>query len=546
MATESMNDGDVFILDAGTDIFQWSGSTANKYEKMAGVQKALELKNVERGGMFHGAPIVITVLEAGKEEQSATPQQLAKFWGQLGGQAAIKKGDEDSDRHVQTVAPTLHRVSDADGELKLEQVATGNLEHGMLDPKDCFIVDIGSEIFVWTGKRASREERKESVMHAVKFLEKGARPDFTPVTRVHDGAEPRTFSCNFFKWPAKKPSVPTDKAAARKQATARGADWGALYGKPTTWANVDDTREHVAGGKIHVQRVEGMRLVDYPKAQHGQFYAGDSFLVRYEYMPPGKSKPAWMLYFWQGRDSTQDEQAAVAVFAIDADDKLGGMASQVRVVQNKEPEHFLALWGGAMVVHDGGVASGFTNRADADSFDTDGVSLYHVHGSTPLDTRAIQVAEVAGSLNSGDVFVLLTPSTTYVWHGRLANEQERKAGDMIANTIRPARSNPLEHTAEGEEPAGFWAGLGGKGEYAQIKAAGKAELPEPRLFQMSNALGYFRVDEVFNFSQCDLLSDDVFMLDTYGELFVWVSDTHRVSHSHSHPCRHETQGASCF
>ena len=32
----------------------------------------------------------------------------------------------------------------------------------------------------------------------------------------------------------------------------------------------------------------------------------------------------------------------------------------------------------------------------------------------PLDTRAVQVAEVAGSLNSGDVFVLLTPAKMLV------------------------------------------------------------------------------------------------------------------------------------
>ena len=50
-----------------------------------------------------------------------------------------------------------------------------------------------------------------------------------------------------------------------------------------------------------------------------------------------------MLYFWQGRNSSQDEKAAVALFAKDLDDKLGGDPVQVRVVQNKEPDHFLAV-----------------------------------------------------------------------------------------------------------------------------------------------------------------------------------------------------------
>ena len=37
------------------------------------------------------------------------------------------------------------------------------------------------------------------------------------------------------------------------------------------------------------------------------------------------------------------------------------------------------------------VCSGFKNLGDADSFDTDGISLFHVKGNTKLSTRAIQV-----------------------------------------------------------------------------------------------------------------------------------------------------------
>merc|ERR1711916_20372 len=47
---------------------------------------------------------------------------------------------------------------------------------------------------------------------------------------------------------------------------------------------------------------------------------------------------------------------------------------------------------------------------------------------------------------------------------------------------------------------------------------------EPRLFQCSNASGKFTVEEVFSFDQEDLLADDVFMLDAFNEVFVWVGD----------------------
>ena len=280
MGTESMNDGDVFILDAGKDIYQWSGNTANKYEKMAGLQKTLEIKNVERGG---GADISIITMDAGKEEESASPEQLAKFWGHLGGKADIAEGCEESDDDIKPVAPTLHKISDADGEMKVDEVASGKLEHDMLDPKDCFIVDIGSEVFVWTGKGASKDERKESMMHAADFIEKGGRPSYTPITRVMDGAEPRTFTCNFVKW--RDTFVEADGDGAKKKAV-KSADLGALYGHGTTWANEGDDREHVTGGKITVYRVESMEMVPYPEEQYGQFYSGDSFIVLCATPPP--------------------------------------------------------------------------------------------------------------------------------------------------------------------------------------------------------------------------------------------------------------------
>ncbi|RLN96757.1 hypothetical protein BBJ28_00009702, partial [Nothophytophthora sp. Chile5] len=45
---------------------------------------------------------------------------------------------------------------------------------------------------------------------------------------------------------------------------------------------------------------------------------------------------------------------------------------------------------------------------------------------------------------------------------------------------------------------------------------------EPRLFQCSNAYGYFDAHEIVNFAQDDLNTDDVFLLDTYTTLYVWI------------------------
>jgi len=178
----------------------------------------------------------------------------------------------------------------------------------------------------------------------------------------------------------------------------------------------------------------------------------------------------------------------------------------------------LTLFKGKMIIHSGGKASAFKNKGDVDSYATDDVNLYHIKGTNPLDTRAVQVPAVAGSLNSGDSFVLQTPQTQYVWFGKHSNEDEHTVAKAIAKVLKGKRAS--EEVKEGKEAKAFWDFLGGKAAYQEYSE--QQEVRDPRLFQCSNASGAFTVEEIFNFQQSDLDNDDVMILDTFNEVFVWI------------------------
>ena len=142
--------------------------------------------------------------------------------------------------------------------------------------------------------------------------------------------------------------------------------------------------------------------------------------------------------------------------AVELDDKYGVLPVQVCVVQSKEPDHFLLVFKGKMVVHSGGCASSFKNRVDQDSYDVDGTRL---RGTNEFDTRAVQVEEKASFLNSNDCFVLETPECTYIWYGKVnarlletsvpqlwcllhlqgCSGDERQLADIIMKVISPGR-----------------------------------------------------------------------------------------------------------
>ena len=60
---------------------------------------------------------------------------------------------------------------------------------------------------------------------------------------------------------------------------------------------IDDGR-----GKVSIWRVEEFTKVEVPPSKYGEFYSGDSYLILYSYV--FKNKDCYLIYFWQGRNST--------------------------------------------------------------------------------------------------------------------------------------------------------------------------------------------------------------------------------------------------
>jgi advillin len=509
VASSSLNDGDVFILDLGLTLYQFNGKQANRWEKTKGLEMSRNIRDNERGGRA-----TVVVVESGEDN--------AEFWAALGGKGPVAAAIEDQDEAAApATAPKLFKVSDATGSLVTTQITEAPLRQDHLDTNDVFILDIGSEVFVWIGKGSTADEKKAGMKNARDYIASSGLPARTPVTRIVEGSETVLFKDKFKGWKVANALLPGQVVshgagrgiAARQE--QKEIDFAALHSAKNAAKETRPTLD--PAGTIQVWRIENFAKVDVPAASHGQFYSGDSFIVLYTW--PSKSNQKPIIYFWQGRSSSTDEKGASALLAQQLDQSMGGLAVQVRVVQGKEPNDFLSLFKGRMVVHEGGVASGFKNKKDADSFDTDGISLFHVKGTTTDNTRAVQVAETASSLNSCDAFVLLTEPTMFVWSGRGATADESAYASAIAELLKGSRS--VEHLKEGEEPEAFWAALGGKGEYPQ---AGEPDAPHaaPRLFEISDASGVITVEEIFDFAQEDLRGDNIHLLDVYSAVFVWV------------------------
>lgn len=77
-------------------------------------------------------------------------------------------------------------------------------------------------------------------------------------------------------------------------------------------------------------------------------------------------------------------------------------------------------------------------------------------------------------------------------------------------------------TEEGSEPESFWKALGGKGRYCNDENLKNGEL-KARFFHCTDKTGTFVVVELREFSQDNLESKCIVILDVGYHIFVWIS-----------------------
>uniref|UniRef100_A0A8C4TIQ1 Villin-1 n=1 Tax=Erpetoichthys calabaricus TaxID=27687 RepID=A0A8C4TIQ1_ERPCA len=477
---KSFNKGDVFLLDLGNLIVQWNGPESNRMERLKGTTLAKDIRDRERGGRAH-----LGIIEG--DDENASPELMKLMNHILGERKELKSSipDDVVDSKLKTSIKLFH-VSDEQGNLVMQEVAVQPLTQDLLNHDDCYILDQGGiKIFVWKGKTSSKLERSAAFERANGFIKAKGYPASTYVETVNDGAESAVFKQLFQKWVVKDQTVGVGKThTVGKVAKVEQVKFDAvsMHARPDIAAQqkmVDD-----GTGEVEVWRIENLELVPVDKRWIGHFYGGDCYLILYNYLVNNKLN--YLLYIWQ----------------------VSGLQL------NTKPFRQICKLKNTRILHVGGTSRSGSQEPQPS------VRLFHVHGTSEFNTRATEVPARAASLNSNDVFVLASETCCFLWYGKGCSGDEREMGKMVADIISKREKIVI---AEGQEPAEFWAVLGGKSQYANDKRLQEEHLDiTPRLFECSNQTGRFIATEIADFNQDDLDEDDIMLLDVWDQIFLWV------------------------
>ena len=119
---------------------------------------------------------------------------------------------------------------------------------------------------------------------------------------------------------------------------------------------------------IEVWRIEKMVPTPVPKKMYGQFFEGDAYIVLKTTQRPSSSSFEWDLFFWLGKECSQDEQGVAAYKTVELDELLGGAPVQHRECQGVESELFMQSFK-SVQYQKGGCASGF-KHVERDVYET--------------------------------------------------------------------------------------------------------------------------------------------------------------------------------
>ncbi|XP_057770352.1 villin-2-like [Salvia miltiorrhiza] len=507
----SLNHDDIFILDTENKIYQFNGANSNIQER----GKALEVVQFLKD-KYHEGTCDVAIVDDGKLKAES---DSGEFWVLFGGFAPIgKKVITDDDVVAEKTSPQLYSIKDGHA-----NPVEGELSKSLLENNRCYLLDCGNEIFLWVGRVTQIDERKASIQAAEEFVTSQNRPKSTQITRLIQGHENHAFKSKFDSWPMTSTTAVVEEGRGKVAALLKQQGGGVKAATKNAPVFEDVIPPLLAGGgKLEVWRINGSEKTAVPAEDIGKFYSGDCYVVLYTYHHHER-KEDFYLCSWIGKDSVQEEAETATRLCNTMYNTLKGRPVQGRIYQGKEPPQFIAIFQ-PMVTLKGGMSSGYKDRiaergVNDETYTGDGVALFRISGTSLHNNKALQVDAVATSLNSNECFVLQSGTTVFCWIGNQSTVEQQQLAAKVAEFLKPG--SPIKHTKEGTESSIFWGAVGGKKPYTSKKSTPEGPR-DPHLFAYSFHKGKFEVEEIYRFSQDDLLTEDMLILDTRAEVVVWV------------------------
>ncbi|KAG1364135.1 villin-3 [Cocos nucifera] len=423
--------------------------------------KALEVVQYIKGA-YHDGKCEVAAVEDGKLMADA---EAGEFWGFFGGFAPLpRKAASEDARNGEAFSTKLFCVAKG----QTVPIEADSLIRELLDTNKCYLLDCGAEIYMWMGRNTSLGERKRASAAAEELLRDSSQRK-AHVIRIIEGFETVKFRSKFDKWPQITEVAVSEDSRSKVAALLRRQGLNVKGLMKAAPVKEEEPQPYIdCTGNLQVWRVNGKEKTLIPSSDQSKFYTGDCYIFQYTYC--GEDEEEYLIGTWFGKKGIEEERSAAISLASKMVESLKLQAVQARFYEGKEPVQFFSIFQ-SFILYKGGLSSGYKkyvteNAVTDETYSEDGIALFRVQGSGPDNMQAIQVDPVASSLNSSYCYILHSGNTVFTWSGSLTTTVDQEL--------------------------------------------------------LERQLDLIKLMEIFNFTQDDLMTEDIFILDCHTDIFVWV------------------------
>jgi len=187
LTRDSLNDGDVFILDTGGVLYQFIGEKSTGFER----HKASQIVQHIKDKRHIVPPVEVIVLD-----QDSPTDDDETFWNHMGGRGPIAPeppGSDDIEKRTTDIK--LYQLGGRGGshtDLVFNFVEEGHrkitVDH--FHSEEVYLLDKGYVVYVWIGKHSPPEEKRLAMGYAQKFVNENHESLPIPITVVQEEHNP--------------------------------------------------------------------------------------------------------------------------------------------------------------------------------------------------------------------------------------------------------------------------------------------------------------------------------------------------------------------
>lgn len=352
-------------------------------------------------------------------------------------------------------------------------LSSKDFSYKMLDDTKLYLFDFGCEMYIWSGKLCSNEEKRKLMRKAKRLWQMGydysnmelnpfdprrilnspeksdSRPDWCLLGKVTQNTETALFKQKFYDWPEDEINQDNRKDSDHKSGDDLKIIDPNKFDKDIPDISLILENFNVSRGDSLVERKDGIKweyviktvsikewiIKDKTTAEindenFGCFNLDKSYIVRWVYkcsavfkrrqeVETGRDRVAY--FYWQGPFSKSEEKGLAALNTVELDTEK---APQLRVDGRKEPPVFLHFFNGEMVVS-------LDENSDK--------RIFLVRGKRKQEINLLEVEFNMKSLRSGGCFLILDKkkNTAYIWIGlNVEKTYEELSTDAVHNILK--------------------------------------------------------------------------------------------------------------